>query len=127
MIDLLEKHPYTAEVIREWFMKKMITSFKDQEIPQDFKEFMRQKGVPNDRLVKLIENTPRVLFDVFDDNELIINVIHSAHGFSWNIADDKDDQFYSSRKNAEMIAVERAFIILNNKLDEGQDSGTSGE
>lgn len=136
MINLLEKYPYTADVVRQWFMGKMIESFKDQSVPAEFKEFMRQQGISNDRLSKILSDNPRVLFDVFDDNNLIINIIYTEQGFTWDVDTVKSVQYYSSRRDAEGAAVERAFRILDEKLNiivsetknnEGQDSTTSGE
>ena len=141
MYNLLEKYPYATEVVRDWFMGKMIESFKDQNVPSDFKEYMRQQGIPNDRLAQMMQGNPRVLFDVFDDNKLIINVVYGEQGFSWHINDEKsvlymDPQHYFLRKDAEYAAVERAFQMLDEKLniivsetknDEGQDSRPSGE
>lgn len=136
MHQLLEKYPYATDVIKEWFMGKMIESFKDQSVPQDFKDFMKSQGIPNDQLVKILEGNPRVLFDVFDDNNVIINILHDKDMFFWDVNSVKGVDPYSSRKAAEMVAVERAFQILDDKLniiisetpnDEGQDSTTSGE
>ena len=136
MIDLLEKYPYTADVVRQWFMGKMIESFKDQSVPAEFKEYMRQQGISNERLSKILVDNPRVLFDVFDDNNLIINIIYTEQGFTWDVEDVKSIQYYSSRKAAEVTAVERAFRILDERLNiivsetknnEGQDSTASSE
>lgn len=136
MIDLLEKYPYTADVVRQWFMGKMIESFKDQSVPAEFKEYMRQQGISNERLSKILVDNPRVLFDVFDDNNLIINIIYTEQGFTWDVEDVKSIQYYSSRRAAEVTAVERAFRILDERLNiivsetknnEGQDSTASSE
>ena len=134
MTNLLESYPYATQAIREWFMGKMIESFKDQSVPAEFKEFMRQQGISNDRLSKILSDNPRVLFDVFDDNNVIINVLCIYKGFTWDVGDVKSVQVYSSRKEAEGAAVERAFQILDEKLniivsetknDERPDSTTS--
>lgn len=131
MYNLLEKYPHATEVVRAWLMEKMIESFKDETVPADFKDFMRQQGISNERLAAIIGDNPRALFDVLDDNKLIINVVHSDSGFSWDVDTVKSIGFYSSRKQAEQVAVERAFEILNDRLNitenEGQDSTTSGE
>ena len=136
MYNLLEKYPYATEAVRDWFMGKMIESFKDQNVPNDFKEYMRQQGIPNDRLAQMMQGNPRVLFDVFDDNKLIINIVHTEQGFTWSVDDVKNIQYYPYRKEAEIAAVERAFQLLDDKLniivsetknDEGQDSTASSE
>lgn len=115
--ELLQSYPFATEVVREWFMDKMAESFKNQELPKDFKEFMREQGIPNDRLIKLIDVNPRVLFDVFDDNGVIINVIYTDGRFTWDVNTVKSLDSYSSRRSAESASVQRAFQILNDKLD----------
>ncbi|NBW33749.1 MAG: hypothetical protein EBR30_01690 [Cytophagia bacterium] len=134
--ELLENYSYATEAVREWFMTKMMESFNDESVPADFKEFMRKQGVPNDRIVKLVQDNARVFFDAFDDNGVIINIVCTENGFSWNVGDVKSVQFYKNRKDAEQAAVERAFIILDEKLNilisettnnEGPDSTAGGE
>jgi hypothetical protein len=115
--ELLDLYPIATEVVRDWFMDKMAESFKNQELPKDFKEFMREQGIPNDKLVKLIDVNPRVLFDVFDDNGVIINVVHSNGVFSWDVNTVKSLDSYSSRRETESAAVQRAFQILDDKLN----------
>jgi hypothetical protein len=115
--ELLDLYPIATEVVRDWFMDKMAESFKNQELPKDFKEFMREQGIPNDKLVKLIDVNPRVLLDVFDDNGVIINIMHVNGVFSWNVNTVKNLNSYSSRREAESAAVQRAFQILDDKLN----------
>jgi glycyl-tRNA synthetase beta subunit len=138
MYNLLEKYPYATEKLREWFMQKMIESLEDQAVPEDFKAFMRSQGVPNDKLATIFKENPRALFDVFDANNVIINVLHTNDDdkFTWNVNNVKNIQQYSSRREAEKDAVERAFQLLDEKLniivsetknDEGQDSTTGDQ
>ena len=115
--ELLDLYPIATEVVRDWFMDKMAESFKNQELPDNFKNLMREQGIPNDKLIKLIEVNPRVLFDVFDDNSVIINVVHSNGVFSWDVNTVKSLDSYSSRREAESASVQRAFQILHDKLN----------
>ncbi len=115
--DLLDLYPIATEVVRDWFMEKMAESFKNQELPKDFKEFMREQGIPNDKLVKLIDVNPRVLLDVFDENGVIINVLYVDGRFTWDVNTVKSLDSYSSRREAESASVQRAFQILNDKLN----------
>jgi hypothetical protein len=121
MNNLLEKYPHATEVVRDWFIDKMEESFKDNGVPDNFKDFMRQQGVPNDKLVKLFEDNPRVLFDVFDDNGVIINIMCRSGLWSWSVDETKSADYYPSRKLAEKTAVECAFQILNDKLNITED------
>jgi len=115
--ELLDLYPIATEVVRDWFMDKMAESFKNHELPDNFKNLMREQGITNDKLVKLIDVNPRVLFDVFDDNGVIINIIHVNGVFSWNVNTVKNLNSYSSRREAESAAVQRAFQILDDKLN----------
>jgi len=115
--QMIEDYPLATEVVRDWFIQKMEDSLRGQELPEDFKEIMRKQGFPNEKLVKLFESTPRVLFDVFDDNGVIINVLHSDAVFVWDVNNVKSIYVYSSRKEAETHAVQRAFQILQEKLN----------
>jgi hypothetical protein len=98
-------------------MDKMAESFKNQELPKDFKELMRAEGIPNSKLVKVIDVNPRAFLDVFDANGVIINVMHVNGVFSWNVNTVKNLISYSSRREAESAAVHRAFQILDDKLN----------
>jgi len=130
MHNLLENCPNVTEVIQLWFTELMIESLNDDSVPEEFKEHMRQQGISTEQIVKILEGNPRVLFDVFDANGVIINILYKKGSFYWNIDDFTEQlQSYSYRKLAESDAIERAFYILEDKLkptlNEGQDSATS--
>jgi len=125
--ELLEKHPLTTEVVRSWFFEQMIKSFDDETVPEEFKDMMKQEGVTNERLATLIDVQPRTLFDVFDENNIIIYfmIFSSPEGVRFSAAihtgngevkpNTIGDQ-YKTRKEAELVAVEKAFELLEDKL-----------
>jgi hypothetical protein len=116
-LQLLEKHPYATEVIRAWFLEQMIESMKDQSVPDEFKDFMRGQGIDNIKLSVMIDANPRMLFDVFDENDVIIIIkYHDNFGFTWAVEEADDQSFYKTRKEAELSSIEVAFDILENKL-----------
>lgn len=121
MQQLLENYPYATEAVREWFIKQMVDSFKDEEVPQGFKDFMREQGVPNDTLVKLVGSNPRSLFDVFDENSLFIEMMYMEHKFHYTVSNGEEIlianiETYTKRRDCEAAAVAEAFKILNEKL-----------
>jgi hypothetical protein len=70
-LELLEKHPLSAKIVRDWFMQKMIESVRgDNGVPEDFKNFMLEQGIENDKIAVMIDGNPRMLFDVFDENDV---------------------------------------------------------
>ena len=126
-ITLLKKHPLAAKIIKDWFMKSMIESFKDENVPEEFKQFMLEQGIEDDKVGKLIDVNVRILFDVFDENGIIIYfmIFSSPEGvrFSAAIHTGNDEvkptpigKQYNTRKEAEHFAVEAAFEILETKL-----------
>jgi hypothetical protein len=126
-LELLEKHPLAANVVRDWFMNQLLESFKDETVPEGFKQYMLEQGIDNDKVGTLIDVNPRNLLDVFDENGIIIYfmIFSSPEGvrFSANIHTGYDEvkpnvigDQYKTRKEAELIAIDAAFEILENKL-----------
>lgn len=117
-LELLEKYPLTAKIVRDWFMKSMLESFKDESVPEEFKQFMLEQGVENDKVGKLIDVNVRVLFDVFDNNGIIIIIGHHENfGFNYAVCEDNDQQqYFKNRKEAEHTSIKVAFEILETKL-----------
>jgi hypothetical protein len=123
-LELLENYPKTAQIIQKWFIQRMIDSLNDKDIPEEFKEFVRNTGIDHDKLAKMIDANPRSLVDVFDENDIhIITMIAlEADGakFSYKIlprdANKEVFDYCDSRKYAETLAVEDAFKELEGKL-----------
>ena len=116
-IELLEANPKTAEVIRAWFMEKMIESIKTaQDVPDEFKDYMRQQGIDNEKLSIMIDAQPRSLFEVFDAKEIFINVFYVVGKFHAQISDNDAETESTIRKDAEVGIIEHAFRILEEKL-----------
>ena len=123
-LDLLEKYPVSTEIIRAWFMERMIESLQDENVPDEFKDFMREQGVQNDKLGTMIDVNPRMLLDVFDDNEIYIQIGVNRDSnlyFQYKINDFLIGHFfrdlkYKTRKEAELFAVEAAFEMLEERL-----------
>jgi len=123
-LELLEKYDKTAIVIKQFYLNAMLESLKDEELPENFKEYARQTTIDNDKIGKLIDVQPRGLFDVFDNNKVYIEMLVDYKKldatFAYTVIDDdtmySNPSYYNNRKEAEKKAVEQAFEILNNKL-----------
>jgi hypothetical protein len=104
-------------VIRAWFLEQMIESLNDQSVPDEFKDFMRDQGIDNIKLSIMIDSNPRMLFDVFDENDLFIEIfMYPDVTFTCKIGNEATTNSWKTRKEAEMFAIEAAFEILENKL-----------
>ena len=117
-LELLEKHPLSAKIVRDWFMQKMIQSIKgNEEVPEDFKNFMLELGIENDKIAIMIDGNSRMLFDVFDNNDLFIEIfMYTDVTFTCKIGNETTTNSWKTRKDAEAFAIEAAFEMLENKL-----------
>lgn len=122
-LELLKTYNNTTTLIREWYLNKMIESFKDKDVPEDFKEMMRAVPIDNDKISKMVDGAPRLLFDFFDENEVFIqiNVNNFGKVYSYSINEGESmSGGWTCRKDAEYASIERAFEILENKIKETQ-------
>jgi hypothetical protein len=124
-IELLQKYPRAASVIKNWFIWRMVDALQDESIDDEFKQLMRDQGIENDNIAPIIDANPRVLFDVFDEHKIFICIAvwtktpkHFENvEFSFSInATNKNNSNFVTRKEAELFAIEEAFEILENQL-----------
>lgn len=119
MLELLKEHPKTAIVIKQWFLEKMLESLNDESLPEDFKNYVREQGIDDEKIATMVEGSPRNLFDVFDDHKVFIqiNVYSASSSFSYLINEgDIISGPWHNRKEAEMVAIVEAFKLLEEKL-----------
>ena len=125
-VELLEAYPKAANAIGEFYHGKMVSSLENDGdiIPEDFKEMIKSQEFDNEYLAKFIDSNPRFLFDVFDDNELNVEILvmysDRPSMFTYTVVEGDlihtEPTKYNSRIAAERVAIEEAFQILNDKL-----------
>jgi hypothetical protein len=131
-IELLEKYPLASKVINEWVMQQMLKSFEDESVPEEFKNYMLEQGVENDKLAVMIDTQPRFLLDVFDYNNVLIQ-INVFKTFSYSINEgDVISGSWETRKECEKHAIAAAFDVLEEKIGEDRmkiiaQNGNTGE
>lgn len=119
MIELLQDYPEAAKLVTSYYLEKMLLSLDDDSLPEDFKEHVRAQGIDVDKIAVLAEASPRTLFDVFDENELYIQINgDNKNGWSWEVGEFIENSLCSSRREAEWMAITEAFKLLNEKLCE---------
>ena len=116
MLELLENHPKTATVVKQWLLDKMLESLKDESLPEDFKQHVREQGMENDKVAKILTGSPRSLFDVFDDHKVYIDISCLNDKFLWGINNEMNNNVYETRKDADEAAIVEAFKLLEEKL-----------
>jgi len=125
ILELFKQYPNAKTIVKEWFLKKMILSFEEDNVPEEFKEAMLTTGISDEHLATLIEKQPRILFDVFDENKIFIcisvwtktpgNFENAEFGIALN-ATNKNNNNFSTRKEAELVAIEEAFELLEESI-----------
>jgi hypothetical protein len=116
-IELLEKNPESAKFVIDWFFSKMIESLNGSSVDEAFRNFMREQALDNDKMGVMIDANPRMLFDVFDANDIIIETSLYPNGeFTIKIGNQATTNSWKTRKEAELFAIDAAFDILENKL-----------
>lgn len=115
-LELLKEHPKSAIVVKQWYLDMLLESLKDDNLPEDFKQYAREAGIDDERIGAIIDASPRGLLDVFDGQKLFISVEGSAKGFTWNINKGEVSSFFNTRKEAETEAIVNAFKLLEEKL-----------
>ena len=121
-IELLEQYPKASEVVLEWYKSKMKDSLNISTLSEDIKESFNDYIIGLDHISLMIDNNPRFLFDVLDENDIYVEILvdykSNSAKFSYTVINDEmysNPNTYSSRRNAEMAAIEQAFILLNDK------------
>jgi hypothetical protein len=116
-LELLQNNPKTTTVIKQWFLGKLLDSLNDDKLPENFKEFVRAQDLEDDKLATIIDANPRMLFDVFDEHKVYVQINVNTPYFSYSINEgDVISGSWETRIEAEKAAIEQAFEILNNKL-----------
>jgi hypothetical protein len=133
MKELLENHPLTAKLIREYYTKNWIEHIeKASHLPEDFLEFAKTFELDNEKIALILQDQPRGLFDFFDNQSVRVWTKYTEKGWQIHIDKVKHGGNFTERRDAESYGVEQAFKILEEKLNKDvgvsqSDTSDSGE
>jgi hypothetical protein len=130
-LELLEKNPNVAKLICSYYLEIMLESLKDENLPEEFKDSVREQGIDNDKIGVIIDSNPRNLFDFFDSHNMYINVTSFSDGsFSYsiiaNIGTSGSSEVYKTRKEADKVSVEIAIKQLESTLTKSVSDKENG-
>jgi hypothetical protein len=122
--ELLETYDKAGIVIKQFYLQHMLESLNDENLPENFKDFVREQGIDNDTVAVMLTASPRTFFDVFDNHKIYIEILVDltkdnalfSYVIDGNMMDNVEGVLYNSRIEAERVAIEKAFEILNDKL-----------
>lgn len=115
-VELIEQYPKAGEIVLQWFKGKMQAALSEaDDLTDSLKESFAEYTVSKDHMGLMIDTNPRMLFDVFDENSIFIE-IYKKTLFSYSINEGEVVAgAWSIRKEAETSAIEQAFILLDKK------------
>ena len=121
-VELLNESKFAKPVILNWFKQQMLNSFQETELTKEQIEQYIEDTLAEKTFVELININPRMMFDVFDENEIYIELQLSLGNIvKFNIIINKTTYFskeHKTRKEAELSGIIEATKILNNKLEQ---------
>jgi hypothetical protein len=120
-LELLEKNPNVAKLICSYYLEIMLESLKDEALPEEFKDSVREQGIDNEKIGVIIDGNPRNLFNFFDDQSLFINIMtEKGETFSYKIIINEigvsSTLMAKTRKEAEKEAIIAAIGMLETRL-----------
>ncbi len=122
--ELLETYGKAATIVKAYYVEKFIESMVTENVPENYKEFARSEGIDKGTIAKMVESMPRALFDVFDSYELHIEILvmysDKPSIFTYTVVEGDlihtQPTKYNSRIEAERVAIEEAFKLLDEQL-----------
>jgi len=120
-IELLEQNPESAKLICSYYLEVMLESLNDENLPEDFKDRVREQAMDNRNIAAILDGNPRNLFDFFDDQSLFINIMtEKGKTFSYTIITDTvsvgNTLMSLTRKKTEKEAIITAIGMLETRL-----------
>ena len=116
-VELLNESKFAKPVILNWFKQQMLNSFQETELTKEQIEQYIEDTLAEKTFVELININPRMMFDVFDENEIFIRII-PENDLYFSRVDSEEHVENITRKGAELSGIIEATKILNNKLEQ---------
>jgi hypothetical protein len=121
--EILDANQKAASFIHDFYLNAMLEALEDDKLPENFKQFAREQGLPIENIAAMMNANPRQLFDVFDEQDIYINIASNFNGtfirslVVENTSVTSSIEKFNTRKEADFAAVKDAIIILDKKLN----------
>jgi hypothetical protein len=131
-LELLEKNPNVAKLICSYYLEIMLESLKDEGLPEEFKDSVREQGIDNYKIGAIIDGNPRNLLEFFDNKGIFINVTRyiAGDGITYSILDNnssvKSSRVFHTRKEADKVGLELAIEKLEEALTKSVSDKENG-
>lgn len=120
-LEFLDKYDKAASIVKQFYLDKMLETLDTDDLPDNFKEFVKAQDFDNLQIAKLIDGNPRTLFDVFDQYELFVETLYMEHMFHYTITNgaevlEVNVEKYKTRIECDRAAIEACMKRLNESL-----------
>lgn len=120
-LELLETYPKAANMISQFYQQRLIQSMNTDNVPEDFKELLKQQNFDNLYVSKFLDANPRILFDVFDENGIFVETLYMENKFHFTIVNEgegvlAEPESFDTRIECDRFAIRSAIKLLNDKL-----------
>lgn len=116
-IQIVEENPIATEIVKVWYYNQMIKSLETNSLPEEYSQLIKEVQISDGLIAMLINESARVLFDVFDSEGIYIGVTPKMDHlpivkFTYRINLDDESVEYDNRRLCEIDAVVNAFTKL---------------
>lgn len=117
----LELYPLAGKMLHDYYLELMLESINMSQLPEDYKQQIKEDGIEMDKIEDIANTNPRHLFDFFDNQEIYVHIAVDTDGtFKYSItgpvAKVGSTKSYKTRKEAEAEAIEQATKQLDLSL-----------
>ena len=120
--ELLEQHPKTTSLLREWWMRKVKEALDTSGISDEYKKMVEENWVPVDdvQIERSIDGNPHTLFEFFDENGIYVTQDVFIKDEAWYTCYIGNEKYpcneFITRRKAERDIINDAFEMLEEKL-----------
>ena len=116
--EILVAYPGVTTEIKEWYLEQMLQVLDNTDFSEDFKNAVKEMGIDDDKIERMIQSSPRGTFDFFDKHEIYIVIDVSTNPLQFEYVPKQGSliERRNTRIEAELAGVEHAFKLLNEQL-----------
>ena len=121
-VDIIKNHPLSKEKIEGWMIKKIYKNLEKSDVNQEWvKNVISTKG----KLENMINNNPTLLFEFFDEYDLIVEIGLKDSKFIFRVINRNEEELHpyeysKTRIKTSVLAIHTLFQLLENKLKEDE-------
>jgi hypothetical protein len=120
-IEILNDYPLATEAIRDWFIKRMEQSLKEDDVAEDFKNEILRRSISDHTLAIMLDQSPRMFFDVLDENGIYVTIDYEInHDSKMIFTYQVNHVAFLNHEFENRVSCEKAAVIMALKTLDGK-------